>query len=46
MFFSDSTHIVLASFYFDTAVRNDSLEPVINFMKDDLKHLAATLKWK
>lgn len=46
MFFSDSTHIVLASFYFDTAVRNDSLEPVINFMKDDLKHLAQSLKWK
>ncbi len=27
MFFTDSTHIVLASFYFDTAVRNDYLEP-------------------
>jgi gliding motility-associated lipoprotein GldD len=46
LFFTDSTHIVLASFYFDTAVRNDSLEPVINFMKDDMLHLAQSLRWK
>lgn len=46
LFLTDSTHIFMASFYFDTAVRNDSLEPVINFMKDDMKHLAASLKWK
>lgn len=44
--FSDSTHLVMASFYFDTAVRNDSLAPVIDFMKDDLQHMAQSLRWK
>ena len=44
--FSDSTHLVMASFYFDTAVRNDSLAPVIDFMKEDLQHMAQTIQWK
>ena len=44
--FSDSTHLVMASFYFDTAVRNDSLAPVIDFMKEDLRHLAESITWK
>ncbi|MFM2376577.1 MAG: hypothetical protein RLZZ165_1674 [Bacteroidota bacterium] len=46
LFFTDSTHLVMASFYFDTAVRNDSLAPVIDFMKEDLRHLAQTIRWK
>lgn len=46
VFFTDSTHIVLASFYFDTAVRNDSLAPVIDFMKQDLRHMAESISWK
>lgn len=46
LFFSDSTHIVLASFYFDTAVRNDSLAPVIDFMKADMKHMAESIRWQ
>lgn len=46
LFFSDSTHIVLASFYFDTAVRNDSLAPVIDFMKTDMKHMAESIKFQ
>ena len=46
MFFTDGTHIVLTSFYFDSAVRNDSLAPVIEFMKDDLRHMASTIQWK
>ncbi len=44
--FTDSTHLVMASFYFDTAVRNDSLAPVIDFMKEDLLHLAESIVWK
>jgi gliding motility-associated lipoprotein GldD len=46
VFYSDSVHLVMASFYFDTAVRNDSLAPVIDFMKVDLKHLAESIVWK
>jgi gliding motility-associated lipoprotein GldD len=46
IFFSDSTHLVLASFYFDSAVRNDSLAPVIDFMKTDLKHMAESIRFK
>lgn len=46
LFFSDSTHIVLASFYFDTAVRNDSLAPVIDFMKTDMKHMAESIRFR
>lgn len=45
-FFTDSTHLVMASFYFDTAVRNDSLAPVIDFMKDDLQHMAQSISWR
>jgi gliding motility-associated lipoprotein GldD len=44
--YTDSTHLVLASFYFDTAVRNDSLAPVIDFMKEDLVHMAESIVWK
>lgn len=44
--FTDSTHLVMASFYFDTAVRNDSLAPVIDFMKEDLRHMAESIEWK
>lgn len=44
--FTDSTHLVMASFYFDTAVRNDSLAPVIDFMKTDLMHMVESIRWK
>jgi len=44
--FTDSTHLVMASFYFDTAIRNDSLAPVIDFVKEDLKHMAESIRWK
>jgi gliding motility-associated lipoprotein GldD len=46
LLYGDSTHLVMVSFYFDNAIRDDSLAPVINFMKDDLRHFAQTLKWK
>lgn len=43
--FTDSTHLVMASFYFDTAVRNDSLAPVIAHVKEDMKHMAESIVW-
>ena len=46
VFYSDSVDVVMASFYFATAVRNDSLSPVIDFMKADLKHMAESISWK
>lgn len=46
VFYTDSTHMVMASFYFDQAVRHDSLAPVIDFMKDDLKHMMQSIVWK
>lgn len=46
-FFSDSAHYALTtSFYFNTALRNDSLKPVIDYMKRDLLHMVETLRWK
>jgi gliding motility-associated lipoprotein GldD len=44
--YTDSTRLVMASFYFDTAVRNDSLAPVIDFMKEDMVHMAESIVWK
>jgi len=46
-YFSDSTSYALTtSFYFDTAVRNDSLRPLIDYMKTDLQHMVSSLRWK
>lgn len=44
--FTDSTHLVMASFYFDTAIRNDSLAPVIDFVKEDMAHMAESIVWR
>ena len=46
-FFSDSTRFaMITSMYFKTATKNDSLKPVIDFMKKDLMHLIETIQWK
>ena len=46
-FITDSTHHFLrGALYFRTATKNDSLEPVINYMKEDIMHLLNTLEWK
>lgn len=46
-FFSDSTRFaMITSLYFKTATKNDSLKPVIDFMKKDLMHLIETIQWK
>ena len=33
------------SFYFATAMRNDSLKPIIDHVKADLMHMVETLEW-
>lgn len=37
---------VMLSFYFQTALKNDSLAPVITYMKDQTLHAMQTLKWR
>lgn len=39
-------HFLRASLYFDMKPSNDSLEPVIEGIEKDLKHLVKTLEWK
>lgn len=41
-----SSHFVRGALYFRTATRNDSLAPVIEYMKEDILHLLNTLQWK
>ena len=44
---TDSTdHYLRAVLYFRTSLKNDSLAPVINYMKDDMMHILETLEWK
>jgi len=42
----DSTdHFLRGALYFRTATKNDSLAPVISYLKKDILHLLATLEW-
>lgn len=44
---TDSTrHFLRGALYFKTATKNDSLSPVIDYIKRDIIHLLNTLKWK
>jgi gliding motility-associated lipoprotein GldD len=44
---TDSTaHFLRGALYFQTATRNDSLAPVIRYMKKDILHLVNTLEFK
>jgi len=44
---TDSTHQFLRStLYFNFAPNNDSLEPVIHYLRDDAMHFINTFKWK
>ena len=46
-FLTDSiSHFVRGALYFNTVPNNDSLEPVINFITDDIEHLIDTFQWK
>lgn len=47
LFLADSSdNALMTAFYFDAAVENDSLSPAVNFLLEDLMHMASTLKWK
>ncbi|MHB9147233.1 MAG: gliding motility lipoprotein GldD [Candidatus Amoebophilus sp.] len=44
---TDSTnHFLRGALYFQTALENDSLAPVIDFIKQDMMHLLYTLQWE
>lgn len=44
---TDSTrHFLRGALYFRTSTKNDSLAPVIGYMKKDIMHLLNTLEWK
>lgn len=39
-------HFLRGALYFNHSPNNDSLAPVINFIKSDAEHLITTFKWK
>jgi len=41
-----ASHFLRGAVYFRTSTKNDSLAPVINYMKADVMHLIETLKFK
>jgi gliding motility-associated lipoprotein GldD len=46
-FVTDSTkHYLRGAVYLMTATENDSLKPVIDYMKVDSRHILETLKWR
>lgn len=46
-FFStdSSSHFLRGALYFNTATKNDSLAPVIDYIREDIMHLLNTLEW-
>lgn len=45
-FVTDSTnHFLRGALYFYVVPNNDSLAPVIDFLKEDIQHLLTTLRW-
>jgi gliding motility-associated lipoprotein GldD len=41
-----SNHFLRGALYFNTLPNNDSLAPVIEFLKEDILHLLETSRWK
>jgi gliding motility-associated lipoprotein GldD len=41
-----SRHFLRGALYFSVVPNNDSLSPVLDFIKKDVDHLVETLKWK
>lgn len=39
-------HFFLASLYFNTEVRPDSIKPIFEFVRNDVLHLIETFEWK
>lgn len=46
-FITDSTkHFVTANLYFNSRPRPDSLQPAVEYIKQDLTHMISTFQWK
>jgi len=46
-FITDSTrHFLRGSLYFDCLPNQDSLKPVVDFLREDIVHLIETTRWK
>ncbi len=46
-FTTDSVdHFLRGALYFNTATQNDSLQPVIEFVRQDIMRLLNTLQWE
>lgn len=46
-YLTDSTsNFLRGALYFSTKINRDSLDPVIRFLKDDIRHFIQTLNWK
>jgi len=46
-YLTDSTsNFLRGALYFELVPNNDSLSPVIDFLKDDIEHLITTFRWK
>jgi gliding motility-associated lipoprotein GldD len=41
-----TTHFFRGALYFRTATKNDSLAPVIDYVKEDILHMINTLEWR
>jgi gliding motility-associated lipoprotein GldD len=41
-----TTHFLRGALYFNTATQNDSLQPVIQYIRKDILHLLNTLSWR
>ena len=41
-----TTHFLRGALYFNIATENDSLQPVIRYIRADIMHLLNTLKWR
>lgn len=46
-FVTDSTrHFLRGALYFNVIPNNDSLAPIIDFLKEDIQHMISSLRWK
>jgi len=41
-----TTHFVRGALYFNVVPNNDSLAPVIDFLKEDINHMIESFEWK
>lgn len=42
----DSVHLIMVSLYFQRAVNQDSLAPLISYVKQDMQHMAGSIEWR